>query len=163
LTEIDARATALILAILGMAAIACPARESPSREEDFLRLKPRERVEALSSLDHSRQIELYLYVVNHSHPPDYRLSEYLGSQGGAILPALLAKLRENIDDEDTYALFLILDSMAPRYYDLRADTATASALRRILDERPTSSSICYSERILLRVTGSQAHTAIPCS
>jgi hypothetical protein len=146
-----------------MAVIACPARESLSREEHFLRLTPRERVEALSSLDHSRQIELYLYVVNYSHPPDYGLSEYLGSQGGSILPALLAKLRENIDDDDTYALFLILDPMSPRYFDLRADTATASALRRILDERPQSPSICYSERILLRVTGSQVHTAIPCS
>ena len=140
-----------------MSVSACPGRQGVLDEEDaFIRLTHEQRVEALSALDYSKQIGFYLYVASHSHPPDYSLRNVLASRGKDMLQPIMARLTSDIDDEGVYALFLIIDAMAPTYYDLRADTATTLALARSLDDRPQSTSICYSRRALMRATGDRA-------
>lgn len=109
----------------------CFAQSPPDDYLKFKELSIREQHCGFKKLSIDKQIDYYLLDRNRE-PPDLSFSLDIASQGRAVIPALLKRLREENAEYRQEAIMNIFEDMDRYYVDLKSDKEVISALKEIV-------------------------------
>jgi hypothetical protein len=99
----------------------------PEKYRNFVLLGQAEQAKQIGSYAPDEQIEFYVFVLKHKHPPNLALAREIAKNGRQIIPLIIAKLNEETSERAQLDLIYILHWMA-QDQDLSNETELIGAV-----------------------------------